>query len=37
MQERIDAINLPANIGRVPGKVASGFSEFTAEQWKHGQ
>lgn len=34
IQQQVDAINLPAGIGRVPGKIAAGFSNFTAEQWK---
>ena len=34
IQQQVDTINLPAGIGRVPGKIAAGFSNFTAEQWK---
>ena len=33
LQERMDAINPPANIGRIPCKISSGFAGFTAEQW----
>ena len=34
VEQDVDAINLPARIGRDPGKIAAGFSNFTAEQWK---
>lgn len=34
IQSQTDSITLPANIGRIPGKIAAGFSDFTAEQWK---
>ena len=34
IQKRVDLVNLPASIGRIPGKVVSGYSDFTAEQWK---
>lgn len=33
LQQQIDSITPPANIGRIPGKVATGFSGFTAEQF----
>ena len=29
----MDAILVPAHVGRLPGKIASAFSRFTAEQW----
>ena len=32
VQEKVDAINSPANIGHIPGKISSGFSGFIAEQ-----
>lgn len=33
IQEKVDSISVPARIGRLPGKISSGFSDFTAEQW----
>ena len=33
IQEKVDCITVPANVGRIPGKISSAFSEFTAEQW----
>lgn len=35
MQERVDCINPPAGIGRIPRKIGSSFSSFTADEWKH--
>ena len=35
LQKKIDSINPPANIGRIPSKISAGFSGFTAEQWMH--
>ena len=32
IQEKVDSINPPYNIGRIPGKIAAGFASFTAEQ-----
>ena len=34
IQKQVDLVNLPAGIGRIPGKIATGFSDLTAEQWK---
>ncbi|EXX65901.1 hypothetical protein RirG_128870 [Rhizophagus irregularis DAOM 197198w] len=36
MQKRANAIKVPADIGRIPYKIATGegFSRFTADQWK---
>ena len=34
IQKQVDLVNLPACIGRIPGKIVHGFSDFTAEQWK---
>ena len=31
IQEKMDSITVPAHIGRLPGKIASGFLGFTAE------
>ena len=35
IQARVDSYVCPADIGRVPSKIASSFSGFTAEQWKN--
>ena len=35
VQERVDAVRVPTNIGRIPGKIAKSFSGFTADQWKN--
>ena len=32
LQEKVDSINPPANVGRIPGKISAGFAGFTAEQ-----
>ena len=34
VQEKVDAVPVPTNIGRIPGKIAKSFSGFTADQWK---
>ena len=34
VQKKVDAIHVPTNIGRIPGKIAKSFSGFTADQWK---
>lgn len=35
IQCRIDSSMVPSDIGRIPYKVRSGFSSFTADQWKN--
>ena len=35
LQNRIDSLNSPSNIGRIPRKIECGFAKFTADQWKH--
>ena len=35
IQQKVDAVNVPTNIGRLPGKIAKSFSGFTADQWKN--
>lgn len=35
IQNRIDRIVCPPNIGRIPNKVKSGFASFTADQYKN--
>ena len=34
-QKRVDSTMVPFGIGRIPHKIRSGFSSFTADQWKH--
>ena len=36
MQERVNKIKMPSDIGRIPNKIATGdgFFGFTANQWK---
>lgn len=33
IQAKVDTFITPTNIGRIPGKISSGFAGFTAEQW----
>ena len=35
IQDKVDAFVTPSDVGRIPGKIASGFSSFTAEQWRN--
>ena len=35
IQEKVDSFVAPSDVGRIPGKIASGFSSFTAEQWRN--
>ena len=35
IQQEIDEMKVPANVGRIPHKIASNFSCFTADQWKN--
>lgn len=35
IQEKVDLIIPPVNIGRIPRKICSGFAAFTADEWKH--
>ncbi len=35
IQGRIDKIVVPTDIGRIPHKIRSGFSAFTADQYKN--
>ena len=34
LQEMVDSFSFPNDIGRIPYKIASGFSDFTADQWR---
>lgn len=34
IQERIEKINVPLDVGRIPYKIESGMSSLTADQWK---
>lgn len=35
IQDKVDAFVAPTDIGRIPSKINSGFSGFTAEQWRN--
>ena len=35
IQDTVDKFVTPADIGRIPHKISSGFSSFTADQWKN--
>ena len=35
IQDHVDRFLVPNDIGRIPGKIASGFSGFTAEQYRN--
>ena len=35
IQEVVDKFVTPVGLGRIPHKIASGFSAFTADQWKN--
>ena len=34
IQDLIDNMKVPSNMGRIPNKIASSFGSFTSEQWK---
>lgn len=35
LQRRMDSLKVPQDVGRIPHKIALGFSGFTADQWKN--
>ena len=35
IQERVDCMNPPPKVGRIPRKIQSGFASFTADEWKN--
>ena len=35
IQERVNRFTVPSGVGRIPMKIESGFSKFTADQWKN--
>ena len=35
IQAKVNDMQVPANIGRIPHKISSNFSGFTADQWKN--
>ena len=35
IQDRVNQLMVPPDIGRIPHKIFSGFSSFTADQWKN--
>ena len=35
IQERVNSMNPPPDIGRIPSKISSNFNDFTADEWKN--
>jgi len=35
IQEKVDSMNPPFKLGRIPRKIGSGFASFTADEWKY--
>ena len=35
LQDRVNSVKPPSEIGRIPSKIANGFAGFTADQWKN--
>ena len=35
IQGKVDSMNPTPSIGQIPRKISSGFSSFTADEWKH--
>ena len=35
IQQRVDSYVTPSDVGRIPMKIQSGFSQFTADQWRN--
>ena len=35
LQKRVDSTMVPSGVGRIPCKIQTGFSLFTADQWKN--
>jgi len=35
IQVKVDSFFMPGDIGRIPGKLSSGFSKLTADQWRN--
>jgi len=35
LQQKVDNIVVPAKVGKIPFKIDSNFSSFTADQWKN--
>ena len=35
IQEKVDSMNPPPEVGRIPRKIQSGFASFTADEWKN--
>lgn len=34
IQEKLDRLRVPANVGRMPKKIQNSYGGFTADQWK---
>ena len=35
LQEKVDSVNPPPGVGRIPRKIECGFASFTADEWKN--
>ena len=35
LQDKVDVMNPPPGLGRIPRKIGSGFNAFTADEWKY--
>ena len=35
IQDKVNSLNVPNEIGRIPCKIASSFADFTADEWKN--
>lgn len=35
IQERIEQMDVPSNVGSLPKKISSNYGSYTAEQWKN--
>ena len=35
LEKRIEEMDVPSDIGRLPKKISSNYGSYTAEQWKN--
>ena len=35
IQNKVNSINVPVDVGRIPSNIASSFYGFTADQWRN--
>ena len=35
IQQKVNSFHTPADVGRIPTKISSGFSGFSADQWRN--